>query len=232
MDPTAKAGRRMQPGAYLSKGADPGGNGVLNKREQQRTRNYQNLGLASPAEQRGVPNNPRNFDSHSDAANPLLHTNLYGDWQKQSQGTAPVEVAPTPPAAGLITQPWQRDAQQDLENGIRTLSSLQARSGPSPADMAPNEWVLSNQPPGVVEGISGYEAAAMLPAAPMENFDDINTPVRPGAQIPMQTGMELDPRFAPYTVTGKAADGTFPSIGQEFTAGRGKPASMPKPRER
>ncbi len=227
MNPTARASRRMQPGAYLSKGADPSGSGVLNKREQSRAdASYKNLGLASPAEQRGVPNNPRNFDSHSDANTPVVIGNLYGDWQKQMPQTHAVETTPTPAAAGLVTQPWQTGAQQDLENGIRTLSSLQAQSGPSPAAMPPNEWVMSNQPPGVVEGISGYEAAAQLPAAPMDGFDDIQHRVHPGAQLPFDPGLDL--ANAPYTVTGNPSDSRFPAVGQLKT-GKGKPASMPKP---
>ncbi len=229
MDPTARMARRMQPGAYLSKGADPGGDGVLNKREQQRSTNYRNPGMVGPGEQQGVPGNPRIFDSHSDSANPQLLTNLYGDWQKSAPQTAPIEVTPTPPAAKLAAQPWQDDSRLDQANGMQTMAMLQARTGPSPITMPPNAAVLDGSH-GAVEGVSGYQAPAMLPSAPQLSFEDMATPVRPGAQVPLPASMDLDPRFAPYTVVGQPSDGRLPAAGQQFNPGRGKPSTMPQPR--
>ena len=227
MDPISRQARRMAPGAYLGKGTDPTGEGVLNKRAQKQAELYRNPGLVAPGEQSGVPNNPLNFTSHGDAATPMLRSNPYGDWQKLDAGTSAIETQPTPPAAKLIAQPWQVDAQQDLENGVRTLSQLQARSGPSPIHMAPNEWVLSNQPPAL-EGISGYQAQGMLPSAPLMPPTDLQMPTTPTAQAPWSSGTELDPRYAPYTVMGQPSDGKFPSVGQTVKPGRGKPATMPQ----
>lgn len=223
MNPTARQARRMAPGAYLSKGADPAGSGVLNKREQGRADTfYKQLGMAAPAEQRAVPNNPRNFDSHADAANPVVVSNLYGDWQQLQPGTAAMEVPPTPPAAKLITQPWQQNDVLAMQEGLK-LPEMQARTGFSPVQQAPNEWVLSNQPIARA-GISGYEGNA-LPPQPLKDFSDLQAPVQSG-QLPFATGMELDPRYAPLTVQGDPALASFPRMGAEMTS-KGKPSSMP-----
>lgn len=223
MNPTARAARRMDPGAYLSKGSDPEGSGVLNKREQGRADTfYKQLGLASPAEQRSVPNNPRNFDSHSDAANPVVRSNLYGDWQQLQPGTAAMERPPTPPAAKLITQPWQQNEALAMQEGLK-LPQMQARTGFSPVQQPPNEWVLSNQPPSM-PGPYGYQGAP-LPSQPLQDFSDLAAPVQMG-QAPMPASMDLDPRFAPQTVIGDPAMAQFPSIKGEMK-GKGKPPTMP-----
>lgn len=224
MNPTARAARRMAPGAYLSKGADPAGGGVLNKREQARAELYKQPGMVSPAEQRGVPNNPRVFDSHRDAANPVVVSNLYGDWQQLQVGTAPVEVPPTPPAARLLTAPWQSNDAQALQEGLK-LAKMQARTGFSPVQQAPNEWVLSNQPIAR-PGISGYEGNP-LPSQPLVDFSELQVPVRAG-QAPLPTGMELDPRHAQLTVIGDPVLASFPKMGGQMKSkGKGKPSSMP-----
>lgn len=223
MDPTARAARRMAPGAYLSKGSDPAGSGVLNKREQGRADAfYKQLGMASPAEQRGVPNSPRNFDSHSDAANPVVRTNLYGDWQQLQPGTAAVEVPPTPPAAKLITQPWQQNEVLALQEGLK-LPQMQARLGPSPVSLPPSELVMNSQPPSA-PGPYGYQGAP-LPAQPLQDFNDLATPVQMG-QAPLPASMDIDPRYAPYSVQGDPAMAQFPRIGGEMKS-KGKPSSMP-----
>ena len=213
----------MAPGAYLSKGKDPEGVGVFNKREQSRANTfYKQLGMVSPAEQRAVPNNPRNFDSHADAANGLVLQNPYGDHQQRVKGTAAMEVPPTPSAAKLITQPWQQNDVLALQEGLK-LPEMQARTGFSPVQQAPNEWVLGNQPIARA-GISGYEGNP-LPAQPLQDFNDLAAPVQMG-QAPLPVGMELDPRFAPYSVQGDPALASFPKMGGEMKS-KGKPSSMP-----
>jgi hypothetical protein len=196
---------------------------VLNKREQARADGfYRQLGMVAPAEQRTTPNNPRNFDSHRDAANPVVLSNLYGDWQKLQPGTAALEVPPTPPAAQLTTQPWQQGQVLAMQEGLK-LAQMQAQSGFSPAQLAPNEWVLSNQPIAR-EGVSGYEGAP-LPAQPLQNFNDLQLPVQMG-QAPLPASQDLDPRFAPLTVQGDPALAQFPRIGAEMQS-KGRPTAMP-----
>jgi hypothetical protein len=213
----------MAPGAYLSKGSDPEGAGVLNKREQSRADTfYKQLGMVAPAEQRTVPNNPRNFDSHKDAAFPVVASNLYGDWQQLRQGTAAFEVPPTPAATRLLAPSWQNNERLAMQEGLK-LPQMQARTGFSPVQQAPNEWVLSNQPIAR-PGISGYEGAP-LPAQPLQSFDDLMVVAQRG-QAPMPASMDLDPRFAPYTVQGDPSMAQFPSIKKEMTS-KGKPSSMP-----
>lgn len=217
MNPTARQARRMaREGEYLSKGTDPTGSGVLNKREQARADTF----YKQPGAR--VPNNPLIFDSHGDAANALIDKNLYGEWRRLRVGTAPVEVQPTPPAAKLITQPWQQNEALDLQKGLEMMQ-LQARTGFSPAQQAPNEWVLSNQPIARA-GISGYEGNA-LPPQPLKDFSDLQAPVQSG-QLPFATGMGLDPRYAPLTVQGDPAMASFPKMGAEMKS-KGKPSSMP-----
>lgn len=226
MNPTARAARRMQPnGAYMSKAADPQGAGMLNKREQARADTfYRQKGMVSPAEQRAVPNNPRNADSHADAANAVSVSNLYGDWQQEVAGTGVTEVMPIPPALGLMTQPWQSGPLLALQEGLK-MSQMQARTGFSPAQQMPNELVLNNQPIAR-EGVSGYEGNP-LPAQPMVDFSDLQLPVQRG-QAPLPTGMELDPRHAPLTVIGDPGMASLPRMGAEMKSkGKGKPSSMP-----
>lgn len=220
MDPTAKAARRMNPGAYLSKGTDPEG-GVLNKRGQSRADGfYKQLGMVSPAEQRSVPNNPLNFDSHRDAANPVVRTNLYGDWQQLQPGTAAMELPPTPPAARLTTQPYQHNEVLPMQEGLK-MAQMQAQLPPSPIALKPNELVMNNQPLGR-PGISGPEGDP-LPAQPLQGMEDLMAPVRMG-QAPLPPAMDF--AHAPYSVQGDPAMASFPKIGAPMTS-KGKPGSMP-----
>lgn len=225
MDPTARAARRMSPGAYLSKGVDPAGAGVLNKREHARTEQF----FKAPGQT--VPGNPRNFDSHADAQMPLAGANPYGDWQAQRPQTAPVEVKPTWQMQRVQTQPWQDGDRLAMQAGINNLAGVQARAGipPSPIHMPPPPAVMDSRR-SAVEGVSGYQAPGMLPSAPMLSFEDMAMPAHRNAQLPLPPAPELDPRHAPYTVIGNPRDALLPRPVQEIRPGRGKPATMPATR--